>query len=54
MQIPVPTWAYLLWMLFVSLFLVGTRLLTVFTPLYLIETRLSDKFVAGGEFVPDQ
>jgi len=39
MQIPVPTWAYLLWMLFVSLFLVGSRLLTVFHATLFDETR---------------
>ena len=32
--IPVPTWNYLLWMVIFSLVLVGTRLLTVFPPLY--------------------
>ena len=37
LQIPVPTWSYILWMIFVSLFLVGSRLLTVFTPLYLMK-----------------
>ncbi len=36
MQIPVPTWGFILWMIFVSMFLVVSRLLTGFTPLYLI------------------
>jgi Kef-type K+ transport system membrane component KefB/Trk K+ transport system NAD-binding subunit len=36
MQIPAPTPSYLIGMVFVSLFLVGSRLLTVFTPLYLM------------------
>jgi len=34
MTIPVPTWSLLLYMLLFSLFLVGSRLLTVFVPLY--------------------
>jgi Kef-type K+ transport system membrane component KefB len=34
MQIPVPTTHYLLWMVVVSIVLVGTRLATVFLPLY--------------------
>lgn len=34
LMIPVPTWNYLLWMVLFSLVLVGTRLLTVFPPLY--------------------
>ena len=34
MTIPVPTWSLLLYMLLFSLFLVGSRLLTVFLPLY--------------------
>lgn len=34
LMIPVPTWNYLLWMVIFSLFLVGSRLLTVFPPLY--------------------
>ncbi len=34
MTIPVPTWNLLLYMLVFSLFLVGSRLLTVFVPLY--------------------
>lgn len=34
LMIPVPTWNYLLWMVIFSLVLVGTRLLTVFPPLY--------------------
>ncbi len=34
MQIPVPTVNFLLWMIFFSLFLVGSRLVTVFPPLY--------------------
>lgn len=34
MQIPMPTVNFLLWMIFFSLFLVGSRLLTVFPPLY--------------------
>ena len=36
LQIPEPTWNYILWMIIVSMFLVGSRLLTVFTPLYLM------------------
>ena len=34
MQIPAPTPSYLIWMILISLFLVASRLLTVFTPLY--------------------
>jgi Kef-type K+ transport system membrane component KefB len=34
MAIPAPTWALLMWMLVFSAFLVGSRLVTVFTPLY--------------------
>ena len=34
MSIPVPTWGYLLWTIFFCLFLVGSRLITVFPPLY--------------------
>ncbi len=34
MQIPVPTWSFLLGMVVVSLFIVGSRLVTVFLPLY--------------------
>ncbi len=34
MTIPMPTWSLLLYMLLFSLFLVGSRLLTVFLPLY--------------------
>jgi Kef-type K+ transport system membrane component KefB len=34
MSIPVPTWSYLLWMIFVCLLLIVTRLVTVFPPLY--------------------
>jgi hypothetical protein len=34
MVIPVPTWNYLLWTLFVCLVLIGTRLVTVFPILY--------------------
>jgi len=37
MTIPVPTWNYMLWMLIFSAFIVGCRLLTVFTPLYLMK-----------------
>jgi voltage-gated potassium channel Kch len=36
LSIPVPTCDILLWMIVLSLFLVGSRLLTVFTPLYLM------------------
>jgi Kef-type K+ transport system membrane component KefB len=36
MQIPMPTVNFLLWMVVFSLFLVGSRLLTIFTPLYLM------------------
>ena len=36
MEIPVPTWGYLLWAVFVCLFIIGTRLATVFPPLYLM------------------
>jgi Kef-type K+ transport system membrane component KefB len=34
MSIPLPTWSYLLWAIFLSLFLIGSRLVTVFPPLY--------------------
>lgn len=34
LQIPMPTWVLLVWMLVFSALLVGSRLLTVFTPLY--------------------
>lgn len=34
MQIPIPTWSLLVWMAVFSLFLVGSRILTVFAPLY--------------------
>lgn len=34
LKIPVPTWSYLYWMLVFSAFLVGSRLLTTFLPLY--------------------
>ncbi|MFO1513173.1 MAG: cation:proton antiporter [Verrucomicrobiota bacterium] len=34
LKIPVPTWNFLIWMVMVSLFLVGSRLLTIFPPLY--------------------
>jgi Kef-type K+ transport system membrane component KefB len=34
MKIPMPTWHYLLWTVFVCLILVGTRLVTVFPVLY--------------------
>jgi Kef-type K+ transport system membrane component KefB len=37
MTIPVPTWNYMTWMLIFCLFIVGSRLLTVFTPLYLMK-----------------
>jgi Kef-type K+ transport system membrane component KefB len=36
MQIPLPTVSLLLWMVVVSVFLVGSRLVTVFAPLYLM------------------
>jgi len=36
MEIPLPTWSYILWTLFVCLFLVASRLATVFPPLYLM------------------
>jgi len=36
MQIPIPTVTLLLWMLVVSGFLIGSRLVTVFAPLYLM------------------
>jgi Kef-type K+ transport system membrane component KefB len=36
MSIPVPTWSLLLGMIIFSMFLVGSRLLTVFAPLYLL------------------
>ena len=34
MAIPLPTWSYLLWALFFCLFLIGSRLVTVFPVLY--------------------
>ena len=34
MEIPMPTWSYLLWTIFFCLFLIGSRLATVFPPLY--------------------
>lgn len=34
LMIPLPTWNYLIWMVIFSLFLVGSRLLTIFPPLY--------------------
>lgn len=34
MEIPMPTWGYALWTIFFCLFLVGSRLLTVFPALY--------------------
>ena len=34
MEIPMPTWSYVLWTVFFCLFLVGSRLLTVFPALY--------------------
>jgi Kef-type K+ transport system membrane component KefB len=34
MKIPMPTWGYLLWTLFFCLFLIGSRLVTVFPVLY--------------------
>jgi Kef-type K+ transport system membrane component KefB len=34
MEIPVPTWNFIRWTIFFCLFLVGSRLLTVFPPLY--------------------
>lgn len=34
LMIPIPTWNYLIWMVIFSLFLVGSRLLTIFPPLY--------------------
>ena len=36
MEIPLPTWSYILWMFFVCLFLVASRFATVFPPLYLM------------------
>lgn len=36
MQIPIPTWSLLVWMAVFSLFLVGSRILTVFVPLYFL------------------
>jgi Kef-type K+ transport system membrane component KefB len=36
MMIPMPTWNYMLWMIILSMFVVGGRLLTVFPPLYLM------------------
>jgi Kef-type K+ transport system membrane component KefB len=37
MTIPMPTWNYLIWMVIFSMVIVGGRLLTVFTPLYLMK-----------------
>ena len=37
MTIPVPTWNYMIWMLVFALFIIVSRLLTVFTPLYLMK-----------------
>ena len=37
MTIPVPTWNYMIWMVIFSMVIVGGRLLTVFTPLYLMK-----------------
>ncbi|HET7625620.1 MAG TPA: cation:proton antiporter [Verrucomicrobiae bacterium] len=37
MSIPVPTWNFMIWMMVFSVFLVGSRLFTVFTPLYLMK-----------------
>ena len=34
MEIPLPTWSYILWTLFVCLFLVTSRFATIFPPLY--------------------
>jgi Kef-type K+ transport system membrane component KefB len=34
MKIPLPTWSYILWTIFLCLFLVGSRLATVFPALY--------------------
>ena len=34
MEIPMPTWSYMLWTIFFCLFLVGSRLVTVFPALY--------------------
>ena len=34
MNIPVPTWGYILWTIFLCLFLIGSRLVTVFPVLY--------------------
>ena len=34
MEIPVPTWGYMLWTIFLCLFLIGSRLVTVFPVLY--------------------
>jgi len=36
MEIPLPTWSYILWTLFVCLFLVASRFASVFSPLYLM------------------
>lgn len=36
MQIPIPTWSLLGWMMVFAAFLVGSRLVTVFAPLYLM------------------
>lgn len=37
MQIPMPTWALIGWMLVIAAFITGTRLLTVFFPLYFMK-----------------
>jgi Kef-type K+ transport system membrane component KefB len=37
MTIPMPTWNYLIWMVIFSMIIIGGRLLTVFTPLYLMK-----------------
>jgi Kef-type K+ transport system membrane component KefB len=37
MTIPMPTWNYLIWMVIFSMVIIGGRLLTVFTPLYLMK-----------------
>ncbi len=37
MTIPVPTWNLMIWMVIFSMVIVGSRLLTVFTPLYLMK-----------------
>ena len=36
LEIPVPTWGCILWAIFLCLFLVGSRLATIFPPLYLM------------------